>query len=323
MKKTSIVLLLTAFVAQACLKTEDPNAELREVLERQDIQISQHLEENNLTATRDDSGIYRIPLEENPDGAALTQGDVALVRYKITKLDGTLIGESGADSMRVRFDNTSNVYIPISLYMGLSHMREGEKYRFYVPFNYAYNEYELANVFSKRSIIVQELELLDIYKNETELRIADIATIERVLAENGEEADTLRPEGVRKVMLEAGEGELPEDGDAVSFYYTGRLLDGRVFDSRTSGSTFSFTLGQEKVIPGFEAAAKSMREGEKAKFYLPSESAYGSSGFFIAPEAVRTDLLENNPNVRQQVNIPPYSILEFELELVEITRSPE
>lgn len=322
MKKTSIILMLIAFVAQACLKTEDPNAELREVLERQDIQISQHLQENNLTATKDDFGIYRIPLEENPDGRALELNDVAVVNYKITKLDGTLIGESGADSMRLRFDNTAT-YIPASLFLGLRHMREGEKYRFYVPFNYAYNDYELANVFSKRSIIVLELEVLDIYKNETELRIADIATIERVLAENGEEADTLRPEGVRKVLLEEGEGEPGKDGDAVALYYTGRLLNGRVFDSRTSGSTFSFTLGQNKVIPGFEAAARSMKKGEKARFYLPSESAYGSSGIFIAPEAVRTDLLENNSNLRQQVNIPPHSILEFELELVDITRSPE
>lgn len=322
MKKTSIVLLLIAFVAQACLKTEDPNAELREVLERQDIQISQHLQENNLTAIKDDFGIYRIPLEENPDGRALEQNDIAVVDYTITNLDGTLIGESGADSMRLRFDNNAT-YIPASLFLGLRHMREGERYQFYVPFNYAYNEYELANVFSKRSIIVLEMEVKNIIKNSTELRIADIATIERVLAENEEEADTLKPVGVRKVLLEEGEGEPGNDGDAVAFYYTGRLLDGRVFDSRTSGTTFSFTLGENRVIPGFEAAAKSMRKGEKARFYLPSESAYGASGFFIAPEAIRLDLLKNNANLRQQVNIPPYSILEFELELVDITRSPE
>lgn len=321
MKKSGIILLLFAFITQACLKTEDPNAELKEVLERQDIQISQHLQDNNLTATKDDFGIYRVPLEENPDGSALQQNQVAVVNYRMTSLDGTLIGENDADSMRIRFDNNAT-FVPSSLYLGLRHMREGEKYRFYVPFNYAFNDYELAGVISKRSILVMELELLDIYENDTEIRIADIATIERVLAESGVEADTLRPEGVRKVLLEEGEGEPGTDGDAVSFYYTGRLLDGREFDSRTSGSTFSFTLGQNKVIPGFEAAAKSMKEGEKALFYLPSESAYASSGWFIAPEAIRTDLLEN-PNLSQQVNIPPYSILEFELELVEITRSPE
>lgn len=321
MKRISVVLLLFAFAAQSCLKTEDPNAELREVLERQDIQISQHLEENNLTATKDEYGVYRVPLEANPDGRAIEVNDIAVVDYKITTLDGTLIGESGADSMRVRFDNNAS-YVPISLFVALRHMREGEKYRFYIPTNYAYNDYELANLITKRSIIVMEMEVLDIYKNETELRIADIATIERVLAEKGEEADTLRPEGVRKVVLEEGEGEPGEDGDAVSFYYTGRLLNGREFDSRTSGSTFSFTLGQERVIPGFEAAAKSMRKGEKARFYLPSESAYGDTGWFIAPEAVRADLLKN-PQMRQYVNIPPYSILEFELELVDITRSPE
>lgn len=321
MKRISVVLLLFAFVAQSCLKTEDPNAELREILERQDIQISQHLQENNLTATKDDFGVYRIPLETNPDGSAIEAGHIAVVTYKITSLDGALIGESGADSMRVRFDNNAS-YVPLSLYVALRHMREGERYRFYVPTNYAYNDYELANVVTKRSIIVMEMEVLGVYKNDTELRIADINTIERILAEKGEEADTLRPEGVRKVLLEEGEGAPGKDGDAVSLYYTGRLLNGRVFDSRTSGSTFSFTLGQQRVIPGFEAAAKSMRKGEKARFYLPSESAYGSSGWFIAPEAIRTDLLEN-PQMRQHVNIPPYSILEFELELVDITRSPE
>lgn len=321
MKRTSVILLLIAFVAQACLKTEDPNAELREVLEKQDIQISQHLQDNNLTATKDDFGIYRIPLEENPDGRAPQLNDVAVVNYKITKLDGTLIGESGADSMRIRYDNNTT-FVPASLNIALRHMKEGERYRFYVPFNFAYNDYELANVISKRSIIVLEMELRDIYRNSTELRIADIATIERVLAENGEEADTLKPEGVRKVVLEEGEGEPGKDGDAVSFYYTGRLLNGRVFDSRTSGEPFSFTLGKNSVISGFEAAAKSMREGEKARFYLPSEVAYGSAGWFVAPEEVRNDLLKV-AGYRQYVNIPPHSVLEFELELVKITRSPE
>lgn len=321
MKKSGILLLLLALVIQACLKEDDPNAEQNERKARQDIQINQHLEENNITAEKDEEyGIYFVALEENSGGTAIEQGDVVVVDYKLSKLDGTLIGESGEDSVRVRFDNNAS-YIPVSFYHGLRHMREGEKYRFYLPSQFGYGEYELANLFSSNSIVVLELETRQVYNNDSEIKIADIAAIERVIAAREEEADTLRPSGIRKVLLEEGaeEGEMVQEEDVVSLYYTGRLLNGEEFDSNTSGSTFSFTLGEESVIPGFEEAVKSMKEGEKAKFYLPSGESYAGSGWFVFPEAVREDLKET-PEYRRNVVIPPYSILEFELELTKITR---
>lgn len=319
MKKTGVFLLLLALVIQACMKEDDPNAELNERLERQDVQINQYLQENNITAEKDENfPIYLEPIEENVDGRAIEKGDVAVVDYKITQLDGTLIGESGDDSVRVRFDGNAS-YVPVSFYLGLSHMREGEKYRFYVPFRYAYGDYALADVVPQYSIIILEMEVKDVLKNETEIKIADIAAIERVISARGEEADTLRPSGVRKVLLEEGDGDEVIADDAVSLFYTGRLLNGEVFDSNTSGTPFSFTLGKDAVIPGFEEAVKTMRVGEKAKFYIPSGEAYEGGGWFVFPEAVRADF-KKNPEYRRQVTIPPHSVLEFELELTKITR---
>ena len=52
-----------------------------------------------------------------------------------------------------------------------------------------------------------------------------------------------------KEVLAEGAGASPQAGDAVKAHYTGRLLDGTVFDSSvTRGTPFSFTLGRGQVI---------------------------------------------------------------------------
>lgn len=70
---------------------------------------------------------------------------------------------------------------------------------------------------------------------------------------------------------------MPEakQGDTVTIHYTGRLDDGTVFDSSKNGDPLSFTLGEGKVIPGFENAVEGMEQGDKKTTTIPSEEAYG------------------------------------------------
>ena len=74
----------------------------------------------------------------------------------------------------------------------------------------------------------------------------------------------------------------PNEGDSVNVHYTGKLEeDGTVFDtSRQPGEgqqaePLSFTLGEQKVIPGFEQAVADMEPGEKRTITLSPEQAYG------------------------------------------------
>ncbi|WP_026135528.1 FKBP-type peptidyl-prolyl cis-trans isomerase [Nafulsella turpanensis] len=318
MKKLLLLFAFFAAVAQSCDEPEDPYAEQRDLLEKQDFKISQHLEENNITAVKDDYGIYRVALEENPEGEEIAFGDVALVNYTISQLDGTLIGENEVESMRLGYldPNQNNIqqrYLPTALFVALGHMREGETYRFYVPFNTAYGNFDLTGVVPNQSIIVIEMEVEEVYQTKEELFAADLAAIDSaVVAREDTVTDTLST-GIRKVLLEEGEGEMVDANDVVSVEYTGYLLNGKEFDSNTSAGDplFEFVVGAGKTIPGFETAVKSMKKGEKAVFYIPSTQAYGSDGVFIGPELVRSKF---------NAAIPPHSPLIFEIELVELVK---
>jgi len=58
--------------------------------------------------------------------------------------------------------------------------------------------------------------------------------------------------------------------------YTGKLEDGTVFDSSEGKSPISFTIGQRQVVPGFDAAVRGLRPGEKVTVTLQPEEGYGT-----------------------------------------------
>ena len=65
-------------------------------------------------------------------------------------------------------------------------------------------------------------------------------------------------------------------GDLVRVHYTGRLDDGKVFDtSRDGGEPLEFTVGAGQVIPGFDDAVRGMSVGESKTIEIESEDAYG------------------------------------------------
>ena len=98
-------------------------------------------------------------------------------------------------------------------------------------------------------------------------------------------------------QIREGHGSNPDSLDVVKVHYTGKFLDGKVFDSSEGREPLEFTIGKRQMIVGFERGVKLMKEGEKAIIVIPSSLAYGS---------------------RQRGQIPPYSTLVFELELLEI-----
>jgi len=97
----------------------------------------------------------------------------------------------------------------------------------------------------------------------------------------------------------SGSGNVITNGSRVSVHYTGKLIDGSVFDSSIEqGTPFELTVGEGQVIPGWEKALLLMRGGDKATVLIPSKLAYGSRG---------ADYV-----------IPPYSPLIFEMEIISV-----
>ena len=64
-------------------------------------------------------------------------------------------------------------------------------------------------------------------------------------------------------------------GDTVSVHYTGKLQDGTVFDSSRDREPIEFTIGENQVIGGFDAAVTGMEPGQQQTVTITSDDAYG------------------------------------------------
>ncbi len=103
--------------------------------------------------------------------------------------------------------------------------------------------------------------------------------------------------GLAYKVLTEGTGPNPKATDQVTVHYTGKLIDGKVFDSSVKrGQPATFPLN--RVIPGWSEGVQLMKKGGKSTLYLPSNLAYGERGAGGV--------------------IPPNATLVFEIELLEI-----
>lgn len=115
-----------------------------------------------------------------------------------------------------------------------------------------------------------------------------------------EKAPELETQGLEIEVLAEGEGREAQIGDKVTVHYTGNLEDSTKFDSSLDREEpFSFTLGENRVIQGWEKGVLGMKKGEKRKLVISPELGYGEAGTPGGP-------------------IPPNAVLIFEIELLEI-----
>ena len=130
----------------------------------------------------------------------------------------------------------------------------------------------------------------------------EIAAAEQQLAEYlAKNKITVEPteSGLYYVMTTEGNGEKPQPGQMVKVHYTGKLLDGTVFDSSVErGEPISIPIGVGQVIPGWDEGIQMMSIGEKGVLYIPCYLGYG--------ERAAGD------------KIVPFSNLIFDVELIDI-----
>jgi peptidylprolyl isomerase len=94
-------------------------------------------------------------------------------------------------------------------------------------------------------------------------------------------------------------------GDAVKVHYTGRLLNGTVFDSSEGRSPLGFTLGDGNMIKGFDAAVYGMAVGDQKSVTIPCVEAYGEK---------REDMLLDIPMNQVPPSIKPEVGMELSLQ---------
>jgi FKBP-type peptidyl-prolyl cis-trans isomerase FklB len=107
---------------------------------------------------------------------------------------------------------------------------------------------------------------------------ANAAAGKQFLEENAKRAEVnVTATGLQYEVLEEGNGAQPASSDQVKVHYTGRLIDGTVFDSSEERGEPA-TFGVTQVIPGWVEALQLMKAGSKWRLYIPSNLAYGPNG---------------------------------------------
>ena len=143
------------------------------------------------------------------------------------------------------------------------------------------------------------IEAFRVFEGAREKRIAEAkqkaeAALEEVAA-GFQKTDS----GLRYQILQKGSGKQAEKGKGVSVHYKGMLTDGTVFDSSYQRKQpIDFTLGVGQVIRGWDEGIQLLKVGDKARFVIPSDLAYGSQGAGGV--------------------IPPNAILIFDVELMDV-----
>ncbi len=95
---------------------------------------------------------------------------------------------------------------------------------------------------------------------------------------NGKRSEVrITPSGLQYEVLEQGNGPRPDSTDRVVVHYTGKLIDGTVFDSSVERGEPA-TFGVTQVIPGWVEALQLMNAGSKWRLFIPSDLAYGPNG---------------------------------------------
>ena len=140
------------------------------------------------------------------------------------------------------------------------------------------------------TIKMDNIKTIDDFAREEEEAIADYITENEITVKP-------LPSGLYYIETEKGKGKKVEQNSKVSVHYTGKFLDGTLFDSSIQrGEPITFTVGLDPMIQGFTEGVTYMNKGGKAIFILPSDIAYGDGGG----------------------RFPPFKTLMFEVEIIEV-----
>ena len=268
-----------------------------------------------------DTGLYYQFFKQNT-GEQPKVGDLMDLLISCTVNDTTIIVPKGP--------NTLPLEAPLfagDFYEGMTMMHKGDSASFIVNIDSTFIKWfhqpSLPAEFNSTDVMRFEVRLDDFYpESEYAVRLgAKIkkdaeARIEKMKADHPEETATAAQHlteflaknkvnveptasGLYYVMTQEGNGEKPEVGQMVQVHYTGKLLDGTVFDSSVErGEPITIPIGVGQVIPGWDEGIMLMSKGEKGVLYIPYYLAYGD---------------------RQAGDkITPYSNLVFEVELVDL-----
>jgi FKBP-type peptidyl-prolyl cis-trans isomerase FkpA len=154
---------------------------------------------------------------------------------------------------------------------------------------------------AKETVEAEQQKRMEQQRKEMESAKTDEPVLmQKYLADNKIKAKP-SPSGLVYVETLKGKGDNVKVGQLVTAKYTGKFLDGQIFDSsERSGKPFQFRVGKQEVIPGWDEGFQLMKKGGKATLIIPSSIAYGDGGG----------------------RMKPFATLVFDVEVVDVTNAP-
>lgn len=315
-------LVFAVFLLASCKKDDESN-----FVSNIDEQILAYLDSMNITdAGQDSTGLYAYPIRLNPSGKTQSEGNVLSFFYSISVMNGqTLDVKDSLDSDTTIVKQGVWAIYPVGLDHALSYLKEGEKWGFVLPPDIAYGSYSFSTILPEQSIILIEIDMLSIQKEddvlEKELKIINNYSVKAELSDTVNhplnQPQTL-PNGMIYKRLKLGTGSsTPTSGQLVSVTYEGRFLDSTIFDIAPNADVFQFIKDEDALIPGFEDGVARMKVGEKSLIIMPSYLGYRESAKVI-PEYILDDMIKLKIVPDYCAKVGPYQPLIFEITLVDI-----
>lgn len=161
----------------------------------------------------------------------------------------------------------------------------------------------ISDVLNNKQPLVEQNEAMGLVQNYMQEAMmkksvkAKTAGIAFLAANKTKEGVVTTASGLQYKVIAQGSGKQPTSNSRVTVHYTGQLIDGYIFDSSVKrGQPATFSVNG--VIRGWTEALQLMKEGDKWMVYVPYELGYGERG--------------------SGAQIPPYSTLVFEVELIKV-----
>ncbi|WP_175634100.1 FKBP-type peptidyl-prolyl cis-trans isomerase [Pedobacter ghigonis] len=283
-------LLLATVIFSSCKK------EYESIETIDDAAIQAYLKKNNLSFEKDASGYY-YKVTTDGTGDVIKNSDSVYYSYTFRTLSGQVLNQTSNVMIpgtflgytdRFTINNVSYVFTPIREV--LTKLKRGGNATLIMPSNMAFgkNGISFLNIGSNENILVN----LGIY-SESKVHQIDELEINNFLSANSLTA-IKDPSRVRYIVTQQGTGDQVLASSTLSVNYTGRLLNGNIFD-QTSGTALSIDLAN--AIKGW-GILKNFKAGTKIRLFIPSDLGYGQAG---------------------NGTIPGNAVLDFDIEIVSVT----
>lgn len=305
MLRTGLLLIALGFglFTTSCL--EDMESDYDKQVRSDDEVLSKYMTDSSVQALKHTSGFYYKVLVANDTGRALSTGSVVSFTYRISLLNGTLLEES---TKPARVKLLWNSIIPVALDGGISFMKTGEKFRFYIPSYLAYYDFRSADIPVNANLLV-DVTVVGV-QSETDIELAQLDSIKNYVNTHYPEHEKFAS-GLYYVDSITGTGDKPQNYQRVVINFTRKYLDGSVI--RTAQDV-KVDLGYNDAVQGLEEGIIQMREGGKALIFMPASIGFKHS-VTVLPLKAQKDLL-NSGLIRTEVI--PYSIVQYEVELKQV-----